>query len=248
MLKLMKYEIRKTMFSKLVLLGIAAVLEIAYLISLYADKQWLIAATAILLYLLAIGGIMFIGLESVITLHRDMNTKQSYMLFMTPNSSYKILGAKVLENGVSILLAGAFFFALGALDIVLLFAKEGQLGEIWNMIQDFIHGFDENATIDARLLGSLVFSMLIGWISTVATAFLADVISTSLLNGKKFNGLVSFLLFLALSFGIGRIASLIVSGVTVFETRMILSGMVLLVFTAGMYYVTAQIMERKLSV
>ena len=59
----------------------------------------------VLLTMLAMGGIMVIGLASVVTLHRDVSTKQSYMLFMTPNSSYSILGAKMLENGLSILLA-----------------------------------------------------------------------------------------------------------------------------------------------
>lgn len=248
MLKLMKYEFRKTRFSKLVLLGIAAVLEIVYLIALYANKSEFLVLSVSLLTFLATGGIMFIGLESVITLHRDMNTKQSYMLFMTPNSSYKILGAKVLENGVSILLAGAFFFALGALNIMLLFAKEGQLGEIWNMFQDFIHNFAPNANIDAGVVGALVFSLLTGWICSVTTAYLADVISTALLTGKKHNGLLSFLFFLVLSFIVVRLSSLLVRGVQGFETQMVVVGLIRLAFTVGMYYVTAQIMERKLSV
>ena len=248
MLKLMKYEIRKTMFSKLVLLGIAGVLETAYLISLYSGSEKYMAITVSLLTLLAIGGITFIGLESVITLHRDMNTKQSYMLFMTPNSSYKILGAKILENGISILLTGAFFFALGALDIMLLFAKEGQLNEIWNMFQDFIHQFDRDVAINAGVLGALAFTLLTGWICTVSTAFLADVISTALLNGKKHNGLVSFLLFLLLNFAVGNLSRLFVRDVQGAEIHHVLVGIISLAFTAVMYYVTAQIMERKLSV
>ena len=63
------------------------------------------------LLMLAVCGVAVMGLESVFVLHRDMNTKQSYMLFMPPNSCYKILGAKVLECGAAILIAGAFFFA-----------------------------------------------------------------------------------------------------------------------------------------
>ena len=101
MFKLMKYEFRKTWITKLILLGVTAVAEAVYLYGLYAEKDNPLSVAIGLLVLLAVGGVLVIGLESVLTLHRDMNTKQSYMLFMTPNSSYKILGAKVLENGLS---------------------------------------------------------------------------------------------------------------------------------------------------
>ena len=125
MMKLMKYEIRKTMMVKWIILGIAALLEVAFLIGLWADKNEMLAVSVVLLVLLAFGSILVIGLGSILTLHRDMNTRQSYMLFMTPNSSYRILGAKVLENGISIMLTGIFFFALGALDVTLLFMSCG---------------------------------------------------------------------------------------------------------------------------
>ncbi len=108
MLKLMKYEFRKTWITKLILLGVTAVAEIAFLIGLYMEKETTLGLSVMLLVLLAFGGILMIGLYSVMTLHRDMNTKQSYMLFMTPSSSYSILGAKVLECGLSILIGGAF--------------------------------------------------------------------------------------------------------------------------------------------
>ena len=76
MFKLMKYEIRKTWITKLILLGITAAAEIAYLISLYTENDGGVAASIGILTLLAIFGVLFIGLQSVITLHRDMNTKQ----------------------------------------------------------------------------------------------------------------------------------------------------------------------------
>ena len=128
MLKLMKYELRKTWFTKAILLAVTAAVEAFFLYGLYGEKEDMAAGGAFILLLLAFGGVLVIGLESVITLHRDMNTKQSHMLFMTPNSSYKILGAKVLECSLSILLTGAFFFALGA--------KQGELSVLWDQIRN----------------------------------------------------------------------------------------------------------------
>ena len=77
MLKLMKYELRKTAFSKLVLLVITAVAEIAFLIGVFWKKDNILAMGIIFLVMCTIFGVIYIGIESVNVLHRDLNTKQS---------------------------------------------------------------------------------------------------------------------------------------------------------------------------
>ena len=251
MLKLMKYEFRKTWITKLILLGVTAVAEIAFLIGLYVERETTLGLSVMLLVFLAFGGILMIGLYSVMTLHRDMNTKQSYMLFMTPSSSYSILGAKVLECGLSILIGGAFYFALGALDITLLFAKSGELNRLWSAIQDFLSRLtfaNHQLLIDMEGMAAFVFCLLAGWILTVITAYFAVVISAALLNGKRFNGLLSFVLFLALSWFIGWVARIATASIPSINVLLLVDGAISLAFTAVMYVITAIIMERKLSV
>lgn len=75
MLKLMKYELRKTAFSKLVLLVITAVAEIAFLIGVFWKKDNILAMGIIFLVMCTIFGVIYIGIESVNVLHRDLNTK-----------------------------------------------------------------------------------------------------------------------------------------------------------------------------
>ena len=251
MLKLMKYEFRKTWITKLILLGVTAVAEIAFLIGLYAERETTLGLSVMLLVFLALGGIAMIGLYSVMTLHRDMNTKQSYMLFMTPNSSYSILGAKVLECGLSILIGGAFYFALGALDLTLLFAKSGELNQLWSAIQDFLNRLtfaNHQLLIDMKGMAAFVFCLLAGWILTVVTAYFAVVISAALLNGKRFNGLLSFVLFLILSWFTGWVARSATASIPGINVLLLLDGAIALAFTAVMYVITAIIMERRLSV
>ena len=251
MLKLMKYEFRKTQATKLILLAFTLIAQIAYLIGLYGEYDTTAALSVLALVFLAIFGVLIVGLESIVTLHRDMNTRQSYMLFMTPNSSYKILGAKVLECGLSILLAGAFYFALGTLDITLVFAKEAGLNQVWKTIQEILSNISINGRpliINADVLASLTFMLLASWILTICTAYLAVVISAALLNGRRFNGLVSFLLFLLLNILCDRIMHPITSHIQDSVPTMLVTGVLALVFSAVMYFATAQIMERKLSV
>ena len=53
MLKLMKYELRKTWSTKAILLAVTAIVEIAYLIGLYADREGTMSVSVLLLILLA---------------------------------------------------------------------------------------------------------------------------------------------------------------------------------------------------
>ncbi|MBR2264451.1 MAG: hypothetical protein IJ917_08960 [Firmicutes bacterium] len=254
MLKLMKYEFRKTQATKLMILAITAIAEVAFLIGLYGKHDTTAALSIAALVFLATFGILIVGLESIVTLHRDMNTKQSYMLFMTPNSSYKILGSKVLECSLSILIAGAFFFALGTLDITLAFAKEVGLKSLWETIQDVLRNISINGRpleINARALASFTFTLLTSWILTLTTAYLSIVISAALLNGKRFNGFVSFIFFLLLNWGCTKVLRLATSHVptsTSVSIPLLVSCCVALVLSVIMYIITAQIMERKLSV
>ncbi len=250
MFKLMKYEFRKTQATKLILLAIIAIAEIAFLIGLYGNYDMTAGLSIVALVFLSFLGVFVVGLESITILHRDMNTRQSYMLFMTPNSSYKILGAKVLECGLSILLAGAFVFALGALDITLAVAREQGLNSLWEMIRSFLSHITINGRqleINVPILAATLLNILTSWIMTIVSAYLAVVISAALLNGKKFNGLISFVLFLLLNWGTARILRLIPTTMSS-VTTLLVYVVVELVISAIMYVVTAEIMERKLSV
>ena len=246
MLRLLKYELRKTLLSKLVLLGITFFAEVVFLIGLWGKKDNTLAIGAVLLFLIATSGIALMGILSLITLHKDMNTKQGYMLFMTPNSCYKILGAKVLECGISILIAGAFFFALGWLDFSLLLGQ-GANKQIWDMFTDMVKVINDNIVLDAAHVSALVFSMLASWLCTVTTAYLADVISSALLNGKKGNLLVTFILFLVLNYAISKLLQLIPSSIGIIPC-LVWQGVAALVLGGVMYVVTARLMEKYLSV
>lgn len=246
MLRLLKYELRKTLMSKLILLGITVVAEVVFLAGLWGNRENTLAIGAVLLFFIALTGIAIMGILSVATLHKDMNTRQGYMLFMTPNSCYKILGAKVIECALSILITGAFFFALGWLDFSLLLGK-GANQQIWDMVRQMIQTVNSSVKLDVPHISALVFSMLASWLCTITTAYLADVVSSALLNGKKGNGIVTFLLFLVLNYVLSKLLTLVPSTLGII-TVLVLQGVIALVLAAGMYVITARLMEKYLSV
>ena len=246
MLRLLKYELRKTLMSKLILLGITVVAEAVFLAGLWGNRENTLAIGAVLLFFIALTGIAIMGILSVATLHKDMNTRQGYMLFMTPNSCYKILGAKVIECGLSILIAGAFFFALGYLDFSLLLGK-GSNQQIWDMLNEVIRSINAQIVVDVPHVSALVFNMLASWLCTITIAYLSDVVSSSLLNGKKGNWLVTFVLFIVMNYAIGKLLSLVPASIGVI-TVLLWQGIIALVLAGIMYVITARLMDKYLSV
>ena len=246
MLRLLKYELRKTLFSKLVLLAVTVIAEAVFLYGYWGKHENSLLAGAVLLFFIALTGIALMGILSLATLHKDMNTKQSYMLFMTPNSSYKILGAKVLECGLSLLIAGAFFFALGVLDFSLLLGNTANK-QIWDMVNQFIHAINTEIKLDANHCAALIFNLLASWLCTVTTAYLSDVVSSSLLNGKKGNWIVTFLLFLALNYAINWLTGLVPYSIGIIQA-LLWQGVIALALAGIMYVITARLMEKYLSV
>ena len=246
MLRLLKYELRKTLFSKLILLGITAIAEAVFLVGFWTKKENTLAIGAVLLFFIAISGIALMGILSLVTLHRDMNTKQGYMLFMTPNSCYKILGAKVIECSLSILLAGAFYFALGYLDFSLILGK-GANQQILDMINQTLQAVNDKIQLDAPHLSALVFNMIACWICTIAIAYLSDVICTALLYGKKGNLLITFVLFIALNYGISKLLTLVPESIGIIPA-LVWQGVIALGLAGIMYVITARLMEKYLSV
>lgn len=246
MLRLLKYELRKTLFSKLVLLCITVIAEAIFLIGLWGNKENTLALGAVLLFFTAISGIALMGILSLVTLHKDMNTKQGYMLFMTPNSCYKILGAKVIECSISLLIAGVFYLALGMLDFSLILGK-GANQQIWDMLTETIRSINDQIQLDAPHVSALVFSMIACWICTVTIACLSDVICTALLYGKKGNLIITFVLFLALNYGISKLLTLVPASIGIIPV-LVWQGVIALALAGVMYVITARLMEKYLSV
>lgn len=225
MLKLMKYELRKTAFSKLVLLVITAVAEIAFLIGVFWKKDNILAMGIIFLVMCTIFGVIYIGIESVNVLHRDLNTKQSYMLFLTPKSSYQILGA---------------------IDVTVATLYIGGLKEMINLVSSFME-VNWSVTFTPAEAAFYFFGLLASWIVFIVNADLSVILSASVLAGKKGSGIAGFLIFLVISSVIGKLLDLI-PVLKSMELTFVLYIAASFAIAAVLYVISGWIMEKKLSV
>jgi len=247
MTTLMKYEFRKTLISKLIFIGITAVMEVIFLVGLFGPYEESLFVGMLGLFFTALAGIAYIGIESILTLYRDLTTKQSYMLFMTPNNSYKILGAKALENGLAVLLSGAFFGVLAAADFMLLLRQYGSIGDILDMAKRMMISIDARLDLSAQALAAVLFMILCSWVLRIVTGYFAVVLSCTFLSGKRAAGVISFLIYIGISLGTGWLSDLFTEVPNVIHGLLLEGGFALLCAVV-MYFVTAWIMDRKLSV
>lgn len=247
MLKLMKYEFRKTMFSKMILLVLTAIAEVVYLLGVFFKWDNCLAWGAIGLALCAVIGITYIGIDSLLVFQRDLNTKQSYMLFLTPRNSYQILGAKVIENGLSIFITGAFYAALTAIDFTVTILYIGGVKELLDMLREMSLSININIDLAWESVMMTFFAVLASWLMMIVVGYLAIVLSATVFAGKKFSGFVSFLIYLLLNWAGNAVVNLMPDLPNATQD-FCLTIVSVLVITALMYMVAGWIMERKLSV
>lgn len=240
MMKLLKYEFRKTAFPKLLIFAVILIMECVFLYGCLTNQDDTKTLGVILFVMALMFGFLLVGILSLVTLHKDMNTRQGYMLFMTPNSTYKILGAKVAECGLTLLVLGAVGLGLGALDFSMV-EKEVQF------ITSILKSVNPDLVPTLPNIAATLFNILCGLLCSVITAYFADVISSALLNGKKGNLLITFVLYILLNFVIRKLMLLIPGSVGAIAS-LLLQGVVALVLAGIMYVITVRLMDRYLSV
>lgn len=246
MLKLMKYEFRKQLFSKLVILGIMGLLEIYFIVGLVTKEIGRTGRGIGFLVAFTFGVMLYVSFESIITYSNDLKTKQSYMLFMVPQSIYKVVGAKMLASLIQILIVT---FAIGALAIVDIVAAVGTYGSIQTikelfeeLLEEFLH-----INIDYSIFIIGIVSIIVSWAATITVAMLSITLSNTMFANSKFRGIASFIIFILITVLISKMGGLItdhLKGYTLYIVSMLISA----VEATIAYIATSWMLQKKVCV
>jgi len=243
----MKYEFKKQAMTKYVMLILMAIIEVIFLIGLVVkNNENLIAVPMVIMIMVTIVAIFFVSVESIFTFSNDLKTKASYMLFMTPHSSYTIIGAKLLVSFITLFLTGMVLLLINTGNFVLLGARmEGfaqvrdviamLLKEIWRIEINFYDVF------------KFILLLLIGFAIFITTAFVSITISSTVLANKRFKGLVSFAVFIALNLVFAWISNNILATDIWSNSYFLISMGINLIFLIATYLGTAWLLEKKIS-
>lgn len=249
--KLMKYEFKKQLTSKIVVGILAAIAEVAFVIGVIIDDaEWAGVSLACML-MLSVFGLCYFSFETIITYSNDLKTKQSYMLFLVPRNTYQIVGAKMLTTVFQIVGAGAAFVAIMLGDVFLIFAKNQDIEEFFEIVNDFLTAIGMRVHLSDVIY--VVALILITWLEFVLMAIFAITLSTTFFANTKYKGVISFGIYFVLNYLLNKVANFVSDGFGEKEYLMISTdGWVYIgIYTAAMllwFFGTSWLLDKKVSV
>jgi len=250
--KLIKYELKKQMLSKIVVGVLAAICEAVFLVALIIDKsEWAGSAFAIF-FMLGFGSLFYFSFETIVTYSNDLKTKQSYMLFLVPRNMYQVVGAKMVTTLLQILLVGAAFAAVFVGNVFITCARYGEIEE---MIEMFKMLFEQISGISVNLAEVIytICALLVVWIEFILMAMLAITLSTTLFANKRYKGVISFGIYILFELLLGKVADLVTDGAMSAEVVELnaMAWIYIGVYAVAMvicFFATTWLLDKKISV
>jgi len=108
----MKYEVRRQMFSKGIVVGAFLVLVAAFFVFCWKGEATGVAIALTLMSLETIIVIFFAPFEFTYMFDKDMNTRQGYLISLVPHKSTTILAAKLLVALIQSVVLYTLFFTV----------------------------------------------------------------------------------------------------------------------------------------
>lgn len=250
--KLIKYELKKQMLSKIVVGVLAAICEAVFLVGLIIDNgEWAGFGLGVL-FILGFASLFYFSFETIITYSNDLKTKQSYMLFLIPRNMYQVVGAKMITTLLQILLVGAAFMAIVIGDVFAVCARYGEIEELiemFKMMFEQIAGFN----VDLEEVIFVICTLLVVWIEFILMSMFAITLSTTLFANKRYKGVISFGIYIGFELLLAKIADLVTKGTMSGENLEVnaMAWIFIGVYAVAMvicYFGTTWLLDKKISV
>ena len=168
--KLMKYEWKKQRTSRMIVMVALAVCVLAFLGGMLVEKDALMGISATLLLVGSFFVVFYMGIESILILNRDLKTKQSYMIWMTPKSVWEILGAKFVVAIAQMFFVFALYAIAGLLCFVGTIQYVGELGNVFAIIRDSFIRVSGEGQLIAQIIWNLL-CIFVGWTEVVMVGY-----------------------------------------------------------------------------
>lgn len=211
MLKLLKYEFRKAWVMLLILLSVTVALEGYYLASLYflfEDAPWNLVISIMLLMLGVVAVSPVIQFTGIFAYAGELRRRTSYLVFMTPHSTRKIMASKYLF----IFITAAVFFVLYAVlafvDIMLLTTHMMEFTDFVEMLNEMLTalGVYVDQVLIAVVIG--VLYLFLDLLALVGIGYTAITLSHTWFRDKKWRWIMAVVFYIGMSQVIGFISDL----------------------------------------
>lgn len=211
MLTLIKYEFRKHIVVIAILAAMITCIQGFAIYSIFSGENAFIALSFSLVMFGVFASVIMIFTLGIQSYSKELGSRNSYMMFMTPNSPYKIIGSKLLFT---------FFVALFATIITVLcffwdwyLLIEASDKSTW--IKMVAHSIDEyfNSFLNMELsqfLMSISVTMILLWLTVftyICIAYFSITLSATAFSNRKGRGFFSFVIFVVICVILAKISA-----------------------------------------
>lgn len=253
MLKLTKYEFRKNITAPIILLVVIGLLEVAFLCSIALNKEDYVALFMSIQTVTMVFSYFIVLVLSISSYSRELKSKSSYMTFMAPISTYKIIGSKLLTALITAVFFGIVCFVLFPANVIIVGMKYDEIKNFTDAFKLLMEFFGYSLTDLIMNVIMVAFEIMVSFYLVVVLSYLAITLSSTVLQNKKFKGFVSAVLFGLLYAGASwvalKIPSVIKEPTTYVEAFIAAAPAILfyiLCIVVG-FFATGKLLEKKVS-
>ena len=243
MLTLIQYEMKKTAFMKILCFSALLIAQAFVLLGGATDNYVVLGLGAGLLIFFSFLIFFILGLSSMASLSKDLNTTQGYMLFMLPKHSACFLLAKMIESLISTFLAGVVVSLLFSFNIVY-FSLDMEFYQdafemFWNLVLSG-KGFGELSLYVIRFLATAAAF----WVFLSTMAILCVTVQASMFKGKALALVVSIIAFFCLFLYLFSALPELASNISWEYKDPIFYGMII-VLSVGFFALSSYLLEKQ---
>lgn len=170
------------------------------------------------------------------------------MLFLTPNSTYKIVGAKVITTTVTLLLTAAVFVATTLVDVGIVLLRYHNVQEVIEKIQEIVSQMF-NVNVDYTFVIAYVCYFVFSLLSILVIGMASITLSATFLSNSKLKGFISVVFFFGINFILGKLEGCFIPAITYKSVspcyyNCLWSAGVVILF----YFLTSFMLDKKVSV
>lgn len=202
MFNLLKYELKKR--KNTLIIGVIALIA-AEVLTLYQLRKENITIVFVLMGLMLAGTVLLAFLDVAINYYSDFKKSQGTLLFLTPNSGYKIVGSKMIFGAIEllsgVLLVALFMWLTNSLAVNLGYDGIGpQIEQLREMI---------NYAVGSQniwwVTTGFVFLVYLQYLASQSVAVSSITLGRTIMSRNSYNWLWAVLLFICVNIAIQSI-------------------------------------------
>ena len=209
--KLLKYEFIKSRIPLIMFMAILVIAEIIFSIGFIAEDSDYIGVAFLIFFIMTpvctLGGLI-LGAGAYT---KELANKVGFMVYMTPNSSYKIVGSKFLFTAIVEIFFSTLLGIIAFVDGAMLLDEIGFDEDTFDLIFEMADNF--GLSIPQMLISAAAtfITVILSMIMVVAVYYIAYTLTATFMQASKGRTFIAAVIFVLGTYGVTKLNSLLPS-------------------------------------